>query len=129
MLTEDSSTYEYGAGQTGSDKSYQGFKKGDASWLLPLCRTVYFNEAESIFPNVASVDGCASTFQGVPLTVIEFTGGMDQAVFEAFLEWTKTKPLIILRACNYSTERNSLSNLRAASAAVLADFKKRHNLA
>jgi hypothetical protein len=127
MLTENG-VYEYGGSQTVSDKSYHGFKKSDASWLLPLCRTVYFHEAKSIFPSAASVQDCAATFQDVPLAVIEFTGGMDPAVFDAFLGWVATKPMKVLKACNYSTERNSLSNLRDSSKRQLADFKSHHKL-
>ncbi len=129
LLTEGGDTWEYGVGEQVSDYRYLGFKESGAFWLLPLCRTVYFFEAESIFPNVASVEACARTFQQVPLTSINFTGGMDTAVFDAFLAWAATKPLKTLKSRNYSTQRNSVSNLEEFLVVRLADFKRLHNLA
>lgn len=130
MLIEINSTYEYGGAQAGPDQWYHGFKtKGFAHLLLPLCRSVCFNEAENIFPTVASVQDCAAVFQDVPLTMIEFTGGMEADVFDAFLAWAATKPLKTLTSRNYSTQRNSVSNLRDHLRKKLADFKAQHQLA
>ena len=128
MLTEINGTYEYGGPQTGSDLSYHGFLKNNASWLLPLSRAAHFDEAESIFPDVASVRDCAATFHDVPLTAIEFAGGMADDVFDAFLAWAAAKPLKTLTACNYSVERGSLSNPTASLKAKLGDFKQRRGL-
>ncbi len=128
MLTEVNGSYEYGGPQTGSDLSYHGFLKNKASWLLPLSRAAHFDEAESIFPDVASVQECAATFHDVPLTAIEFTGGMVDDVFDAFLAWAATKPLKALTACNYSVDRGSLSNPTDSLKAKLVDFKQRRRL-
>ncbi len=131
MTTEIDGTYEYGVNNAycGGTITYHGFHKEKAHWLLPLCRTVSFYEAELIFPNVASVQDCAATFQNVPLTMIEFTGGMEDDVFDAFLAWAATKPLKMLTARNYSTERNSVSNLRDHLRKQLVAFKEQHHLA
>jgi hypothetical protein len=129
MHTEVNATYEYGGSQSGSEKRYQGFIKGPSFWLLPLCRSVNFDEAESIFPNVAAVQDCAAALQGVPLTTIEFTGGMDDDVLDAFLAWSATLPLKALTASNYSTERSSVSNLSDRQRKKLADFKAVHHVA
>lgn len=128
MRTEVNSVYEYGGSQSASDKNYLGFLKEQRFWLLPLCRTVYFFEAERIFPNVASVHDCAATFQNVPLTMIQFTGGMEPDVFDAFLAWAATKPLTALKARDYSTERNEVSNLREFLKQRLTEFKKERHV-
>ena len=131
MMTEQDGTYEYGVNNAyiGGGTIYRGFTGLYAPWYLALCRTVYFNEAESIFPDVTSVQLCAETFKDVPLTAIEFTGDMNDDVFDAFLAWAATKPLKNLTACNYSTERSSLLNLREPLKKKLADFKIFNGLA
>ena len=122
-------TWEYGVNAIGGGTTWHGFKKRDAHWLLPLCRTVYFNEVENIIPTVPSVHDCAETFFDVPLTIIEFTGGMNPLVFATFLGWALSKPLIILTSRDYSTQRNSVSNLSDHLRQRLADFKAQHRLA
>ena len=129
MFVESNGVWEYGVNSNGgSDTLYRGFKKGDASWLLPLCRAAYFFEAENIFPTVASVRDCAATFQDVPLTEIHFTGGMEPVVFDAFLAWVATKPVQVLEARDYRPEPNTLSNLRDGLKTQLVAFKQQHGL-
>ena len=94
MVVEVNSVWEYGVNaNSGPDFFYHGFKKKDASWMLPLSRSVHFFESASIFTDVASVRDCAATFQNVPLTEIHYKRGMDAAVFDAFLAWVATKPM------------------------------------
>ncbi len=127
--SEIDGTYEYGVNNAAiGGTTYHGFKTNTAHWLLPLCRTVYFHEGESIFPDIASVQDCATTFQAVPLTVIHLTGGMADEVFDAFLAWAATKPLRTLVARDYSTARNSVSDLSAPQRQQLAEFKQQHHL-
>ena len=64
----------------------------------------------------------------MPLTVIEFTGGINGPVFDAFLDWAATKPLKALVANDYSTDRNSVSNLYANQRKALEVFKAAHGL-
>lgn len=128
LRVEENGTYEYGVNSTGSDFTYRGFKRGHASWLLPLCRTVHFPEAESIFPSVTHVQDCAAVFQDVPLTAIHFTGGMKAEIFEAFVSWAGTHALTTLVAHDYSTDRNSVSNLTDSLRKKLAEFKAQRHL-
>ena len=127
MLTEIDSSYEYGVNACSSGTAYLGFL-AHPSWRLPLCRRVFFDQAQSIFPTVESVQKCAATFRAVPLTVIEFTGGINGPVFDAFLDWAATKPLKALVANDYSTDRNSVSNLYANQRKALEVFKAAHGL-
>ena len=131
MLTETDGTWEYGVNNaySGGGTAYLGCKMGSAHWLLPLCRAVHFEEAESIFPSAASVEDCATTFRDVPLTMIEFTGGMDAAVFDAFLAWAATKPLKTLTARRYNPERNSRQQPDDDLFKKLAAFKQQRQIA
>ena len=129
MLVEANGVWEYGVNSdSGPETFYRGFKKQDAIWWLPLSRSIYFFEAESILPDLASVQDCAATLQPVPVTEIHFKGGMAPAVFDAFLAWVATKPLKVLDAQDYRPEPNSLSNLRDSLRKQLADFKDLHKL-
>lgn len=109
-----------------SDTRFLGFKKAEALWLLPLCRAVSFHEAENIFPTVDSVRDCATTLQAVPLTLIEFNGGMADDVFDAFLTWVATKQPVTVRANDYKPARNRLSDLRPHLRARLEALQVKH---
>ena len=122
-------TWEYGVNAVGGGTISHGFKKRDAHWLLPLCRAVCFQESENILQAPSDVHDCAETFFDVPLTNIEFTGGMNPLVFATFLGWALSKPLIILTSRDYSTQRSSVSNLSDHLRQRLADFKAQHRLA
>ena len=113
----------------GGGTTWLGFKKQDAHWLLPLCRTVCFHESENILQAPSDVQDCAATFRNVPLAIIEFTGGMDPLVFATFLGWATSKPLKTLTSRDYSTQRNSVANLSDHLRRRLADFKAQHRLA
>lgn len=96
----------------------RAFARDEASWLLPLSRTVTFDAARH-FPDAASVADCALTFRNVPLTGIELTGSLGDGPFGALLIWAATKPLKTL----------AMTGATESQQARLADFKRARDIA